>query len=68
MEKIEISTPEPERALPVLQDALERQKRLSYLRPANVPILSRTNFRNSRRPSSGIALIWLSDTLLSVPS
>ncbi|MDP2655106.1 MAG: hypothetical protein Q8P17_00900 [bacterium] len=28
MEKIEISTPEPERVLPVLQDALERQKRL----------------------------------------
>ena len=28
MGKIEISTPEPERALPVLQDALERQKRL----------------------------------------
>ena len=28
MEKIEISTPEPERALPVLQDALDRQKRL----------------------------------------
>jgi hypothetical protein len=28
MEKIEISTPEPDRVLPVLQDALERQKRL----------------------------------------
>ena len=28
MEKIEISTPERERVLPVLQDALERQKRL----------------------------------------
>ncbi len=28
MEKIEISTPEPERVLPVIQDALERQKRL----------------------------------------
>ena len=28
MEEIEISTPEPERVLPVLQDALERQKRL----------------------------------------
>jgi hypothetical protein len=30
MEKIEISTPEPERALPVLQDALDRQKRLFF--------------------------------------
>ncbi len=28
MEKIEISTPEPEKALPVLRDAVERQKRL----------------------------------------
>jgi len=28
MEKIEISTPEPDRVLPVLQDAVERQKRL----------------------------------------
>jgi len=28
MEKIEISTPEPDRVLPVLQDALARQKRL----------------------------------------
>jgi len=28
MEKIEINTPEPERALPVLQDAVDRQKRL----------------------------------------
>lgn len=28
MEKIEISTPEPEKVLPILQDAIERQKRL----------------------------------------
>ncbi len=28
MEKIEISTPEPEKVLPVLRDAIERQKRL----------------------------------------
>lgn len=28
MEKIEITTPEPEKALPVLRDAVERQKRL----------------------------------------
>jgi hypothetical protein len=28
MEKIEFSTPEPDRVLPVLQDAVERQKRL----------------------------------------
>lgn len=28
MEKIEISTPQRERALPVLWDAVERQKRL----------------------------------------
>jgi hypothetical protein len=28
MEKIEISTPDPEKVLPILQDAIERQKRL----------------------------------------
>ena len=28
MEKIEIRTPEPEKALPILQDAIERQKRI----------------------------------------
>ena len=28
MEKIEISTPEPEKVLPILRDAIERQKRL----------------------------------------
>ncbi len=28
MEKIEIATPEPEKALPVLRDAIERHKRL----------------------------------------
>jgi len=28
MEKIEISTPEPEKVLPLLRDAIERQKRL----------------------------------------
>lgn len=28
MEKIEITTPEPEKALPILRDAVERQKRL----------------------------------------
>ena len=28
MQKIEFETPEPEKALPVLQDAIERQKRI----------------------------------------
>ena len=28
MEKIEINTPEPEKVLPILRDAIERQKRL----------------------------------------
>lgn len=28
MEKIEISTPEPEKAIPVLRDAIERQRRI----------------------------------------
>lgn len=28
MQKIEINTPEPEKALPVLRDAIERQKRI----------------------------------------
>jgi hypothetical protein len=28
MEKIEITTPDPQRALPVLKDAIERQKRI----------------------------------------
>ncbi len=28
MEKIEITTPEPEKVLPILQDALDRQKRI----------------------------------------
>jgi hypothetical protein len=28
MEKIEIRTPEPEKALPILRDAIERQKRI----------------------------------------
>ena len=28
MQKIEISTPEPEKVLPVLRDAIERQKRI----------------------------------------
>ncbi|MBS3905823.1 MAG: hypothetical protein KGZ49_02185 [Syntrophaceae bacterium] len=30
MQKIEINTPEPEKALPVLRDAIERQKRVLY--------------------------------------
>ena len=28
MQKIEINTPEPEKALPILRDAIERQKRI----------------------------------------
>lgn len=28
MQKIEISTPEPEKALPILRDAIEREKRI----------------------------------------
>lgn len=78
MEKIEISTPEPEKVLPILQDAIERQKRLlsqSLARDwGQVFTLAFQRRRKNRRmagspqpavPPVAFSLEWRQDRLLS---
>ena len=50
MDKIEISTPEPDKVLPVLRDAIERQKRIISQSDGLPPVV---DFKQIRAQQTG---------------